>query len=76
LKEAKDFFEHWKWWLQQKCLILSLALHTAKAKMPFCTWDNCCKDAIDEGNHFCMNVTSSPCTVQNWYAEFREKPTL
>jgi len=72
----EDISKYRKCWLHQKCLILSLALCAAKEKMPFHTWENCCKDAIDEGKHFGVSIMSCPCTVQNWYAEFREKCTF
>ena len=59
------------WALQQRCLVLCLALKLAKEKMNGIRWEQCCAEAIDYASGMCMTLTSRPQTVMEWYRLFR-----
>jgi hypothetical protein len=59
------------WALQQRCLVLCLALKLAKEKMNGIRWEQCCAEAIDYASAMVMTLTSRPQTVMEWYRLFR-----
>ena len=58
------------WALQQRCLVLCVALKIAKEKMNGVSWEKCCAEAIDYASAMGMTLTSRPQTVMEWYRFF------
>jgi hypothetical protein len=58
------------WALQQHCIVLCMALRTAKEKMNGVTWQQCCKEAIEYLAAMGMCLTYKVQTVMQWYRSF------
>jgi hypothetical protein len=59
------------WVLQQRCLVLCVALKIAKEKTNGVSWEKCCAEAIDYASAMGMMLTSRPQKVMEWYRFFR-----
>ena len=64
------------WAIQQRCIVLCLALKIAKEKMNGLTWQKCCEEAIDYGSALGLKLTSKARTVMEWYRSFRVRRKL
>jgi len=66
--------EYQVWILQQKCMLISLALSKAVEMMPTVkNWDFCCKLALIDASKLGVKVATTSRTIRNWYCEFRKK---
>jgi hypothetical protein len=66
--------EYQVWILQQKCMLISLALSKAVEMMPMVkNWDFCCKLALIDASKLGVKVATTSKMIQNWYCEYRNK---
>ena len=59
------------WALQQRYLVLCVALKIAKEKMNGVSWEKRYAEAIDDASAMEMTLTSWPQTVMEWHRLFR-----
>jgi hypothetical protein len=73
----EDMSEHQRWIVQQKIIVLTLALIQAEDKMESLkNWDACCESAVNQAKLLGMKTAKCSCTVRNWYQEFQKERNM
>ena len=71
----EDTSEHQRWTVQQKIIVLTLALIQAEDKMESLkNWDACCESAVNQAR--LLGMKTAKCTVRNWYQEFQKERNM
>ncbi len=60
-----------KWYIHQKCQLLSCALSLAHEKMAISkNWEEICSQTVEVSKRFSIAITKSSRVVRNWYQPF------
>ena len=70
----EEMSDHQRWCINQKIIILTMALLQAKQNMEKVqNWDSCCEQAIHQATALGLRTAKCSRTVRNWYQEFRKE---